>query len=209
MKNRFEYKIIETGSICENCVILKCRETGKAAIFDPGDDAEKIINLLKKMKAEPIMILNTHAHYDHIGAVNALKKEFNIKFKIHKKEEEYCLDPNKNFSAYSGRNMIVKPDEFVKEGDIIKLGKLEIKVLETPGHTKGGVCYLIEDLLIAGDTIFKGSIGRCDLFGGNQQQLIDNIYHKIATLPENTRIITGHGEMTTVKDENKYNPFLK
>lgn len=209
MKNTFDYNIVETGSICENCVIIKCRATGKAVIFDPGDDAHKIENQLKKMNAEPLLILNTHAHYDHIGAVNSLKEKFKIKFLIHQKEKEYCQDPAKNFSAYSGKKMVIEPDDFVKEGEIIKVGKVEIKVLETPGHTKGGVCYLTEDLLIAGDTIFQGSIGRCDLYGGNQQQLLDNIHDKISILPDQTRIISGHGGMSTVGDEKRNNPFLR
>ncbi|PID29466.1 MAG: MBL fold metallo-hydrolase [Candidatus Cloacimonadota bacterium] len=207
--SRYSYKIIHCGTIYENCVVLMCNETKKGAIFDPGFDHQKIINEIESMGFTPVEILNTHGHYDHIGAVEELRKHFGIKIRAHKKEAEYFEDPNKNLSCYGGNKISFKIDGFVREGEDIKIGNLTLKVLETPGHTKGGVCYLVDDLLIAGDTIFAGSIGRCDLYGGNQDTLLNSIAEKIATLPDNIKIISGHGRETTVGDEKRFNPFMR
>ncbi len=209
-KKKFTYRVLETGPVQENCTVLKCLSTNECVIFDPGEDFNRIIKVIDKMKGTPVKILNTHAHYDHIGAIDQLKDRYkNIKLYCHKDEEEYFLDPKKNLSIQgTGKKISIKPDVLLNENDIISVGNLKFKTIHTPGHTKGGCCYLVEDLLIAGDTIFAGSIGRSDLYGGNEKQLIKMIHKKIATLPESTVIIPGHGRSTTVREEKMFNPFL-
>ncbi|MBN2833729.1 MAG: MBL fold metallo-hydrolase [Candidatus Delongbacteria bacterium] len=209
MKNcKYNHRIVETGEIEENCVIVKCCKSNKAVIFDPGDDAEKIINILQDMNADPVLILNTHGHYDHIGAIERLRNHFKIPVKAHEKEEIYFLEPDKNYSIYGRKQISLKLDGYVSEKDDVKFGELSIKVIETPGHTLGGVCYLIEDLLIAGDTLFAGSIGRTDLFGGDQNQLLNSINKKLAILPDATIVLPGHGRYTSIGQEKRFNPFL-
>jgi len=210
-KNKdYSYRVLETGLAEENCTILKCNRTNECAIFDPGDDFNRIVEIVNKMKGIPVKIINTHAHYDHIGAIDQLMNKYNnIKLYCHKDEEEYFLDPEKNMSLRGiGKKISIKPNFLLVEDDIISVGQLKLKTIHTPGHTKGGSCYLINDLLIAGDTIFAGSIGRSDLYGGNEKILIKMIHEKIATLPEGTIIIPGHGRSTTVREEKMFNPFL-
>ena len=204
----YEYKVIPTGMLEENCVLVKCTATGKGFIFDPGSEANKIIEQINKMKMLPVAIVNTHAHYDHIGAVAELKAKYSIPFSVHEKEAEYLPDPAKNYSAVYGSNLTLQADSTFKEGDILECGDVKFRVIHTPGHTFGGSCFYTEGLLVAGDSIFASSIGRGDLYGGNEQLLIEMLQTKVLTLPENTIIICGHGEKTSVKREKRENPYL-
>ncbi|MDA3884211.1 MAG: MBL fold metallo-hydrolase [Candidatus Delongbacteria bacterium] len=203
------FHILQVGDIAENCIIAKCPETSKAIIFDPGDDHDKIIKYLNSIDADPELIVNTHGHHDHIGAISELKQKFNIPFWVHKAEEEYLLDPYKNYSALSGKPVKIKPDKLLTEKDIIQVGTLNFKILHTPGHTLGGCCFLDNNVLIAGDTLFAGSIGRCDLYGGSEKQIIRSIKNKILPLDDSIIILPGHGRHTTLKDEKIFNPFLQ
>ena len=203
------FHIIPVGDIAENCIIAKCPETSEAIIFDPGDESEKLIKYLKNINAKPRLIVNTHGHHDHIGAIPELKKVFRIPIWIHRDEEEYFLDPNKNYSALTERSVKIKPDKLFTEEDIISIGTLEFKILHTPGHTLGSCCFLYNDVLIAGDTIFAGSIGRCDLYGGSEREIIRSIKNKILPLDDKITILPGHGRHTTLKEEKLFNPFLQ
>ena len=209
MKITNTFHLIQIGTIEENCVITKCPETSKAIIFDPGDEPDKIIDYLKKIKAIPVLIVNTHGHYDHIGAVKKIKEFFNIPFWVHIKEEEYLLDPSKNHSILTGKPIKIKPDKLLTESDSISAGTLNFKILHTPGHTLGSCCYLCNNVLVSGDTLFAGSIGRCDLYGGNEKEIFRSIKNKILPLNDNTLIIPGHGRHTTLKEEKVFNPFLQ
>ena len=202
------FHILQVGSIAENCIIAKCQKTSEAIIFDPGDEVDKIIKYLKNIDAKPQLIVNTHGHHDHIGAIPELKKAFGIPLWVHKEEEEYFLDPNKNYSALTGRSVKIKPDKLFTENDKISVGTLEFKILHTPGHTLGGCCFLYNDVLVAGDTIFAGSIGRCDLYGGSEKTIFKSIKTKILPLNDSTIILPGHGRHTTLKEEKTFNPFF-
>lgn len=208
MTNNLKYFIVITGEIEENCILLKCMKTHKGVIIDPGSDIEKIRKKITETGIEPQMILNTHGHYDHIGAINKLKLLYDLKLHAHRDEDEYFKDPEKNYSSLTGDDTIVFVDEFVSDGDVIKVGELEIKVIHTPGHTKGSVCFYVNGVLVSGDTIFAGSVGRCDLYGGDEEILLEMINQKIKPLPDDTIIIPGHGRITTVGEEKKFNPFL-
>lgn len=150
-------------------------------------------------------ILLTHGHFDHIAGLRDGKAEVFM----HKADLNWVENVNQFMPMFGMPQMsIPKIDKYVQDSDIIKLGNLEIKVLYTPGHTQGGVCYLVENVLFSGDTIFKESVGRCDLEGGDFDQLVESIETKIYTLPEETEILPGHGKPTTVSWEKTHNRFL-
>ncbi|HXK48960.1 MAG TPA: MBL fold metallo-hydrolase [Clostridiales bacterium] len=200
--------IIPVGDLEVNCVIFICPETGSAAVFDPGDEADKIISEIERNNAVPEMIINTHCHYDHIGAVDMIRKEYKIPFCVHEQEEEYASDPGKNYSMISGRAISLKPDILFKDGQKIMIGNTELTVIHTPGHTLGSCCFMIGGCLLSGDTLFAGSVGRADLYGGDENTLINSIKNKILILDEDTPVIPGHGRTTNLKEEKRFNPFF-
>ena len=203
------FHIIPVGALEENCIIVKCPETGYIGIFDPGDESEKIISFIKSIGGRPLCIINTHCHYDHIGAVKDIKNEFNVPFLVHEAEMEYSVDPEKNLSSVSGIGYKIEPDGLFREDDVLKIGNLNLKVLHTPGHTLGSCCFLFDGVLISGDTLFAGSVGRTDLYGGNSEVLIRSVREKLAILDNKTVVIPGHGRTTRIKDEKWFNPFMQ
>ncbi|MBN2790426.1 MAG: MBL fold metallo-hydrolase [Candidatus Delongbacteria bacterium] len=209
MKINDIFHILTVGGIEENCIIAKCPETSKVIIFDPGEEAGKIIKYLDSIQAVPQLIVNTHGHYDHIGAIIELKRIFNIPLWIHENEEEYFLDPSKNYSSLSGKQISIRPDKLFTEKDKIVVGTLEFKIIHTPGHTLGSCCFIYENVMIAGDTLFAGSIGRTDLYGGNTETILRSINKKILPLDDELIILPGHGRSTTLKEEKLFNPFLQ
>lgn len=200
--------IIPVGDLEVNCVIFICPNTGSAAVFDPGDEPDKIISEIERNNAVPKMIINTHCHYDHIGAVENLRNKYKIPFCVHESEEEYASDPEKNYSIISGKPVSIAPDSLLKDGQKIMIGETELTVIHTPGHTLGGSCFMIGGYLLSGDTLFAGSVGRADLYGGDENTLINSIKNKILVLDENMPVIPGHGRTTTLKEEKRFNPFL-
>ena len=154
-------------------------------------------------------ILLTHGHFDHIMGVNSINKDFNAKVLVHK-DDKQIIDESDDFMMSVGLEPFEHPviDEYIDESTEIKIGNTPIKVIHLPGHTQGGVGYLIEDKLFSGDTVFLESIGRTDLVGGNYQQLVSSIKEKVFALPDKTTIYTGHGTNTTVEHEKKYNDFI-
>ncbi|MGL4850156.1 MAG: MBL fold metallo-hydrolase [Clostridium sp.] len=195
-------KII-TGLYEENTYLLIDENTKFCAIVDPGDEEERIIEKIENLQINPKFIILTHAHFDHVGAVEALMKKYNIPFYMHKNEEEYV---EKDSTVFGN---LKKADKFVNEGDEIALGNTVIKVIHTPGHTKGGVCYLADNKLISGDTLFNGSVGRADFPGGNMSELLSGINEKLFTLDSNIEVYPGHGPKTTIGYEKNNNPFFR
>lgn len=207
MINEF-VQTVPVGDLEVNCVIVKCQKTGLIAIFDPGDESNKIKKHISTIQGKPEVILNTHCHYDHIGAVEDIRKEYGINFFVHELEKEYSTDPEKNYSSVSGQRISIVPDGTFKDGDIISVGELRIKVIHTPGHTFGGCCFYFNNILISGDTLFAGSVGRADLYGGNENILIASIKNKLLKLDDDTKVIPGHGRPTSIREEKRFNPFL-
>lgn len=190
-----------------NCYIVSCPETKEAVVIDPGADGAAISDRLKNMGLRLTYILNTHGHVDHIGANNRLKEEYKVPILL--SEEDLDLYKNPGFGLRLVLRRQPDPDRFIKEGDKIHFGNNSFKVIETPGHTPGGLCFLLNDAVFCGDTLFAGSIGRTDLAGGSYDTLINSIKQKLLTLPQSTNVYTGHGPQTTIGDEIKANPFLK
>jgi hydroxyacylglutathione hydrolase len=202
-------KNIVVGPLDVNCYILVCQDTKEAAIIDPGDNADKIIEAIDMEGLNPRFIINTHAHFDHVGGVKTIQEHFKIDFLLHK-EDLFLIDNVSEQATAFGLSPIPKPevDKFVNNGDKISLGDKVINVIHTPGHSPGGVCYHIDNNVFVGDTMFAGSIGRTDLPGGSYETLINSIKERLFPLDDSTVVYPGHGPSTTIGNEREHNPFL-
>lgn len=199
-------KKLSLGLYEANCYILIDDVTKDTAVIDPGEKSEKLYNYLEEMKANLKYILLTHGHMDHTGAVIELRKRFNTDVCINQKEEAQIQKGEFIFGQIRETNEVIT---YIEDGDIFKLGNSEIKCIETPGHSPGGMCFLAENNLFSGDTLFQGSIGRTDFSGGDYNTLINSIMNKLMVLDENTEVFPGHGSKTTIKAEKFGNQFLK
>lgn len=197
------------GIMGVNCYILG--DKSEAIIVDPGSDAEKIIKILDDNEITAKYIVLTHCHFDHILAVEKLIKKLDVKLIACQSEKENLLDSSINYTdKYSRKPVSLTADIYVKDDDVLKSGELEFKVIETPGHTSGGMCLYCkgENLLISGDTLFYSSVGRCDLATGDEKTLIKSIKEKLFILPDDTVVLPGHGENTSIGFERVNNPFI-
>jgi len=201
---------LEVSPIGTNCYIVY--QGKESIIVDPGGDADIIISNISSLELEVKYILLTHTHFDHIGALNDLKKAFpEAKLGVHELEKDALYDSSKNLSFGFGLNYKYTGTveiEF-KDGDEIDFGPFKIKVIHTPGHTVGGVCYYIDNVLFSGDTLFQSSVGRHDLPGGNSVTLISSIRNKLFTLPGSTKVYPGHMSSTSIGWEKQRNPYAK
>lgn len=195
-------KAIPAGMYDANCYIVIDEDTKEACIIDPGGDDVRLEGIIKDLDVKPKFILLTHGHLDHVGAVEHLSSIFNIPFYLHGSEIKYMESDNYIFGN------IRKPDGLLSEDSEFSIGNHKIKVFHTPGHTEGGVCFLIDNNLFSGDTLFKGSIGRTDFTGGDFGKIINSIKTKILPLGDDINVYPGHGPKTSVGHEKKYNPFL-
>ena len=195
-------KAIIAGMYEENCYLVMDEVTKELAIIDPGGQPNIIQEEIKLLNGKPKFILLTHGHMDHVGGVIELVNKFNIPFYINEIEEKYM----KNDKSVFG--LLPNASGYLKEGDTLNLGSNLIKVIETPGHTAGGLCFLIANKLFTGDTLFQGSVGRSDFPGGDGMQLIKNIKEKLLPLGDNIEVYAGHGAASTIGYEKRMNPFL-
>ena len=194
----------------ENTYILNEKE--EAYIIDPGSNFLAIKEYIDKKRFKLLGILLTHGHFDHIIAVNDLVKEYNLNAYIHEKERDFLFDPNLNLSGLTYERFIVHNKAAVitfKEEDKIKIGKETIRIIETPGHTRGGVCFKYKNFLFSGDTLFKGTIGRTDLPTSNTLDIQKSIKKIIRICSDNTIVYPGHGHFTTILNEKYENPYIK
>ncbi|MGE8000591.1 MBL fold metallo-hydrolase [Lysinibacillus sp. NPDC093190] len=202
------------GPVQTNCYIVS-NKNKECLIFDPGEEADRIIKAIRGNNLKPLAIFLTHAHFDHIGAADAVRETFNVPLWIHEKEVSWLGDPTKNGSS----KYAALPDYIVgapAEENIVKVEQLfEIsdfcfKAIFTPGHSPGSISYIFENdgFAIVGDTLFEQGVGRTDLLGGSTKILLTSIHDKLLTLPEDTIIYPGHGNYTTVGAEMETNPFL-
>ncbi len=203
---------IPLGIMQTNCYIIE-KEDGSCLLFDPGSDGEKLIQWLEQKKLQPRAIVLTHAHFDHIGAVDDVRKHFTIPVYVHEKEKNWLSDPMLNGSKVFRLQKAITAmaaNRFFSKEETIKIEGFEFDLFETPGHSPGSVsCFFEkEGFVISGDALFKGSIGRTDLPEGNHSQLLTSIHNKLLTLPEETIVMPGHGQVTTIGDEMDSNPFL-
>lgn len=204
-------KIIITpvGYIGTNCYIVYDEATKEGIVIDPGDEGDRILSTIEKLGVQVKAIINTHGHGDHIGGNGELKEKLQVPLMISEEDAPMLTDPAKNLSSFMGKNLN-KPaaDSYLKEGTIITFGTSKLKVLRTPGHTKGSISLVGEGVCFVGDTLFAGSIGRTDLPGGDYKEIIKSIKEKLLTLDEKVVVYPGHGHSTTISREKTGNPFL-
>ena len=198
------------GEIETNCYLLHAEGAKEALIVDPGDEARRIRKKLETEGLTPVAILLTHGHFDHTLAVGMLRKMYpGIPVYACLDEKAVLTDPYMN-ASFMGKFEPVDADIWVKEGDELDLAGLHCKVLHTPGHTIGSICYYFEEdkVLVAGDTLFFTGFGRTDLPTGDMQDLVESIRTKLYVLPDETQVYCGHGGSTTIGHEKKYNFFV-
>ena len=197
-------------SVCAtNCYLAKNKETGALLIIDPADAPSRIISRIEQMGAKPEGILLTHGHFDHIGAAMKLHAHYNIPIYAHAAEKEILENADKNLSLMTGLGFTAEADHYLADGQKLSLAGFEIRVVHTPGHTIGGVCYYFETegVLFAGDTLFRCSVGRTDFPTGSMRQIHDSIHRKLFVLPETTVVYPGHDQPTDIRYEKMFNPF--
>ncbi|AFM42356.1 Zn-dependent hydrolase, glyoxylase [Desulfosporosinus acidiphilus SJ4] len=198
------------GPMGANCYLYACMDSKKAVLIDPGADGKRIYRWVQEKGLQVDYILLTHGHVDHIGAVDELRNLLGtVRVGIHAGDAEMLTDGKKNLSSYFGPGVVLKSADFLLEdGQEIAVGKEHLKVIHTPGHSPGGVCFWSPEGLFSGDTLFAGSIGRTDFPGGSMELLLGGIKEKLFILPDNTRVLPGHGEETSIGEEKRDNPFL-
>jgi len=210
VSQKLQVEKLIVGPLASNCYIIWDDKNRIAAIIDPGEDAKDIIKKVEELDIEINYILATHGHFDHVGAVAQLKREIDVEFLAHK-GDFFFIEDGKNAARRWGFiiDQPPKPDRFIEDGDIIKIGEHELKVLHTPGHSPGGVSFLHNKMVFCGDTLFQGSIGRTDFRMGSFEELKQSIKSRLYTLPDSTIVYTGHGPSTTIGTEKMFNPFVR
>lgn len=206
-----QWKQIPLGDLQTNCYLLY-NDSKQCIVIDPGANGKGLIEYMEQEGLKPLAICLTHAHFDHIGAVEDVRRHWDIPVYIHEKEKDWLLDPSLNGSARHPMAPIEgePADHHFQEEGSLEIGPFNIEILETPGHSPGSVSYYIKEIqtVFSGDALFNGGIGRTDLLGGDHETLIDSIHNKLLSLPDHTIVLPGHGFSTTVENERTSNPYL-
>lgn len=199
------------GALQTNCYVLS-NQAGECIVFDPGAEGERLVQWLKENQLRPLAILLTHAHFDHIGAVEQVREAFSVPVYLHQAEAEWLTNPALNGSArfQLGEVSGQPADHLLTDEASLTIGGFSFQLFHTPGHSPGSISYFFEEgnVVFAGDALFMGSIGRTDLPGGNHEQLIKSIHDHLLSLPEEVIVLPGHGPATMIGDEMERNPFL-
>lgn len=206
----FESRVV--GPFGCNCIILGCEKSREAIIVDPGDDLDALIEIIEKHQLTVRYLLHTHAHLDHIGATASLRTKTGGITCLHK-EDLFLAEMLPTQASLFGLPVPTVPDidRFLNEGEQYAAGEIAIEVVHTPGHTPGSVSFSLvgEDVLLTGDTLFAGGIGRTDLWGGSYETILRSIHDRLMVFPDPTVVLPGHGPGTTIGQEKQVNPFLR
>ncbi len=209
--NELMVRGIVVGVFQENCWVVGNRRTREAICIDPGDQPDEILALARDMGVTIKYIANSHAHIDHVMGVAGVHNATGARFLLHQSDLDLLRNGWKGSAARFGLDVSQgppDPDAFVTDGDIVEVAGLQLQTITTPGHTPGSVSYYTEGMLFSGDTLFRGSIGRTDLPGGSLEQEMDSICDRLLALPEDTIVLPGHMDETTIAFEQKHNPFV-
>lgn len=207
------HEILPVGMLACNCSIVGDEATGEAVVIDPGDDVERVQEILAQRKLRAKYIVATHAHIDHVGGIEKLKRATGAAVLMH----EADLPLYQNLAMQAAWLGVVPPgvidvDQFLREGNTLRWGSLTLEVLHTPGHSPGSLSLRLQGQhprIFSGDTLFQGSIGRTDLWGGSFDQILRSIQNTLRRFPDDTPVFPGHGPTTTIGEEREYNPFLQ
>ncbi|MFH1395438.1 MAG: MBL fold metallo-hydrolase [Candidatus Omnitrophota bacterium] len=201
MSNFLTVKRVVVGPLYVNCYLVYDKNTLKGMLIDPGEYSQEIETYVKRNAIDLIGIINTHGHADHMAG----NKAYNLPVFIHELDADYLTDSRINLSIFLGIHVAeVKAAGFLKDGDIIEIGNFKLKVIHTPGHSPGGISIVCGDILFSGDTLFCEGVGRTDLSGGSQTDLMRSIQEKLFVLPDSTKVYPGHGPETTIGNEKKF-----
>jgi hydroxyacylglutathione hydrolase len=203
------FESVVVGPLGVNCYVMGCEKTREGVIIDPGGDAGMIIGLYSRLGLKIVHVLNTHGHFDHIGANRAVLEATGADLLIHEADVPLLGKGNATAALFGLRTENSPlPDGDLSDGMTIPVGNLEIRVIHTPGHTPGGCCFLVDGILISGDTLFADSVGRTDFPGGSSDSLMKSIRDKLMVLEDDTVVYPGHGPSTTIGRERAHNPYL-
>ena len=204
--SRIKIRSVLVSECYTNCYLCMNTETKEGFIVDPGDDELKISANVSHIEMKPVAILLTHGHFDHIGAVEKLKKRYDILVYASEVEDRLLLDNRANLSSMFGEPTMICADKFLRDGENVNIAGFDIKFILTPGHTPGSGCYYIadENVLFSGDTLFHASRGRTDFPGGSEAAIINSIKEKLLKLPGNTDVYPGHMDTTKIDNEKVY-----
>jgi hydroxyacylglutathione hydrolase len=203
---------IVVGLFQENCWIIGNRRTGEAIAVDPGDQPDEILALSRDMGVRIKMIVNSHGHVDHVMGVRGVKDSTDSPFLMHRSDLSIVHQAPETAARLLGMEGVATPpdpDKFVVDGDVVEVEGVRLQVIHTPGHTPGSLCFFSEGMLFSGDTLFRSSIGRTDLPGGDYGQIMESIIDKLLPLPDDTVVLPGHMQETFIKAERETNPFVR
>lgn len=199
-------KAFELGDIGTNCYVIS-DDNNTCAIIDCDGDGKPLFDYIDQNNLKPTHILLTHGHFDHIGAVNVVKEKYGCAVYACTKEANVLAEPTINHSGLYGMPISVKPDKLINDGDEIKVGDMTFQVMETPGHTEGSICFILDKTIFSGDTLFLGSCGRTDFPTGDWQTILNSL-KKLKELEGDFVVYPGHGPSTTLDYERNTNPFM-
>lgn len=203
-------EVLTLGMLATNCYLLASGTGAPAAVIDPAGEIRTILSRLNRAGLECVAVLCTHGHVDHVAGAGPLSDAVGAPVYIHRADAGALASPRTRLMGLAGGTVVTRPQRviFLDDGDTVEVGDLTLQVLHTPGHSPGGLSFYIPGYLFCGDLIFQGSIGRTDLRGGSLQTLLRSVREKVWDLPEDTRIMPGHGPATTLAEEKAHNPFL-
>jgi glyoxylase-like metal-dependent hydrolase (beta-lactamase superfamily II) len=209
MSDKLVVHQMSVGPLQVNCFIVSCSKTKQAVVIDPGEEGERILHVAEKQDVKICKVVNTHGHFDHIGANLHIVEKTGAELLIHA-DDLPLLQNARNHAEVYGLSVAAspEPDRLLGQGDTFQVGELSFRVFHVPGHSPGGICLLTEGHLFVGDVLFSGSIGRTDLPGGDFDSLVEGVRERLFALPDETIVHPGHGPDTTIGRERQINPFV-